>query len=97
MTASLHITRFRKSNDGLLSKRITLGNDGKPVSDDLLCQMWEGTATRIEIIPEACIVRGELLPNGDPENCRRLCNRVEHGDAAFQTLEELIEYWRAGE
>ena len=32
-------------------------------------------------IPQACIIRGELLPNVDPENCRRLSNRAEHGDA----------------
>jgi hypothetical protein len=31
-------------------------------------------------IPEACIIRGELLPNADPENSRRLSNRAEHGD-----------------
>jgi hypothetical protein len=36
-------------------------------------------------IPEACVIRGELLPNADPENCRRLSNQAEHGDAVTFT------------
>ena len=32
-------------------------------------------------IPEAGIIRGDLLPGVNPDNCRRLCNKAEHGDA----------------
>lgn len=42
-------TIARKAGDGLLSKRITLGDDGKPVSDGSPCRMWAGTARRVVV------------------------------------------------
>jgi hypothetical protein len=39
------ITLFEKFG-GILSKRISLGADGKPVSDGDACEMWDGWAKR---------------------------------------------------
>ena len=47
--SSVRITRARKAGNGLLSKRIALGADGRPASDGSPCRMWAGTATRVEI------------------------------------------------
>ena len=47
--SSICITRVRKSGGGLLSKRIALGDDGKPLSDGSPCRMWAGSASRVEI------------------------------------------------
>jgi len=44
-------------------------------------------------IPEACIIRGELMPTADPENCRRLSNKAEHGDAV--TFAPAARQWLA--
>jgi hypothetical protein len=42
-------TIARKAGGGLLSKRITLGADGMPVSDGSPCRMWAGTARRVTV------------------------------------------------
>ena len=42
-------TIARKAGGGLLSKRITLGANGKPVSDGSPCRMWAGTARRVTV------------------------------------------------
>ena len=46
-------TIARKAGGGLLSKKISLGPDGKPVSDGSPCRMWAGDATRVEITSAA--------------------------------------------
>jgi hypothetical protein len=46
---SVTFTIARKAGGGLLSKRITLGDDGKPVSDGSPCRMWAGTARRVTV------------------------------------------------
>jgi len=40
-------TIARKAGGGLLSKKISIGNDGKPISDGSPCRMWSGTARRV--------------------------------------------------
>ena len=42
-------TIARKAGGGLLSKKISLGVDGKPVSDGSPCRMWAGTARRVTV------------------------------------------------
>jgi hypothetical protein len=48
MSAGIEITIFRKKN-GVLSKRISLGKDGKIESDGSECRMAEGTGRRIKL------------------------------------------------
>jgi hypothetical protein len=45
MSAPFEITVFAKA-DGPLTKRISLGPDGKPISDGSACRMAKGTARR---------------------------------------------------
>ena len=47
--SGIRITRARKAGNGLPCKRIALGTHGRPASDGSPCQMWAGTATRVEI------------------------------------------------
>jgi hypothetical protein len=44
---AVRCTRVRKAGRALLSKRITLGDDGRPVSDGAPCAMSCGGATRV--------------------------------------------------
>jgi hypothetical protein len=43
----IRLTRMKKAGRALLSKRIALGEDGRPVSDGSPCAMAHGTATRV--------------------------------------------------
>jgi hypothetical protein len=43
----IHITRVKKAGLALLSKKISLGDNGRPVSDGSPCAMSSGTATRV--------------------------------------------------
>ena len=45
----IRLTRVKKAGRALLSKRITLGEDGRPVSDGSPCAMAHGTATRVTL------------------------------------------------
>ena len=45
----IRLTRMKKAGLALLSKRITLGEDGRPVSDGSPCAMSHGTATRVAL------------------------------------------------
>jgi hypothetical protein len=46
---SVTFTVARKAGGGLLSKKISLGADGKPFSDGSPCRMWAGTARRVVV------------------------------------------------
>jgi hypothetical protein len=45
----IRLTRMKKAGRALLSKRIALGKDGRPVSDGSSCAMARGTATRVTL------------------------------------------------
>ena len=45
----IRLTRMKKAGRALLSKRITLGEDGRPVSDGSPCAMARGAATRVTL------------------------------------------------
>jgi hypothetical protein len=49
MSDGIRITRAKKAGLALLSKRISLGEDGKPVSDGSPCAMTNGAATRVTL------------------------------------------------
>jgi hypothetical protein len=44
---TIRLTRVKKAGLALLSKRIELGDDGRPVSDGAPCAMTSGAATRV--------------------------------------------------
>lgn len=46
---AIRLTRLKKAGSALLSKRITLGADGRPVSDGSPCAMAHGTAARVAL------------------------------------------------
>jgi hypothetical protein len=46
---TIRLSRMRKAGLALLSKRITLGEDGRPLSDGTPCAMTSGTATRVAL------------------------------------------------
>ena len=45
----IRLTRMKKAGRALLSKRIALGEDGRPVSDGSPCAMTSGAATRVAL------------------------------------------------
>ena len=45
----IRLTRVKKAGRALLSKRIALGKDGRPVSDGSPCAMTHGSATRVTL------------------------------------------------
>lgn len=47
--SGVRITRSRKAGNGLLSKRIALGADGRPAPYGLPCRTRAGTATRVDV------------------------------------------------
>ncbi len=79
MTARLYITRMRKAGSALLCKRITAGDDGKPVSDGSPCAMTNGTATRVEIVTGAAGL-ADLIAVLDPSEALVLGDHVAEAD-----------------
>ena len=49
--------------------------------------------TSVSADPHVCVVRGRPLPHIDPTCCRRLSDRIEHGDAV--TFEPAARRWIA--
>ena len=60
-STSMAITIFQKADNGLLSKSISLGDDGQPKSDGSACLMFRGSARGVEVagaVELAAIING---------------------------------------
>ena len=97
-----------RSRSGVLTKRIARSAQGWTVRS-YSAGAWYSVHERavgdlgaladlLELLtarPRAAIVRGRLRPSTDPRRCRRLSDRVEHGDAV--TFDPCPRRWLAAD
>lgn len=77
--SSVRITVARK-HAGFLSKRIMLGNDGRPKSDGSECRMSSGTAQRVELANGAASGLAEVIRQLTPSEALILGDHVSDND-----------------